>query len=289
VDKKGYRESMSETFSFGAWMAQRRKTLDITQRELAAQINCALATIKKIELDERRPSRDLAEALADALQIPADAQHSFVECARGLRMVDALASMKTISHERGHRSTSPIALDLPASVTPLIGRGSELAQIAHLLDQPACRLLTLVGAGGAGKTRLAIEAARAERDHFADGAVFVPLATISTTSLIPTSIAHSLNLALSGSAEAQLFAYLRDKTLLLVLDNCEQLVEGIRWLSDLLVGAPGVKLLATSRERLQLAEEWVYTVPMLDESQSVGLFNQTALRLNSQFERSKLG
>src|SRR5260221_8435254 len=158
---------MSETFSFGAWMARRRKTLDITQRELAAQINCALATIKKIELDERRPSRDLAEALADALHIPADAQHSFVECARGLRLVDALASMKTSSHDRGHRSTSPIALDLPASVTPLIGRGSELAQIAHLLDQPACRLLTLVGSGGAGKTRLAIEAARAERDHFA--------------------------------------------------------------------------------------------------------------------------
>jgi len=116
---------MSETFSFGAWMAQRRKTLDITQRELAAQINCALATSKKIELDERRPSRDLAEALADALHIPADSQHSFVECARGLRLVDALASMKTISHDRGQRSTSPIARDLPASVTPLIGRGSS--------------------------------------------------------------------------------------------------------------------------------------------------------------------
>ncbi len=287
MDKKRYREDMSETFSFGAWMAQRRKTLDITQRELAAHTNCALATIKKIELDERRPSRDLAEALAGALHIPADARQRFVECARGLRPVDALASLQTAIPSERLMSVPMTPADLPASATPLIGRNSELEQIARLLDQPACRLLTLVGSGGAGKTRLAIEAARGLRDRFADGAVFVPLAAVTNAALIPTSIAHSLNLALSGPAEALLFAYLRDKTMLLVLDNCEQLAEGIGWLADLLVHAPGVKLLATSRERLQLAEEWIYTVPMLEEAQAVDLFDQTAQRLNPRFQSSQ--
>jgi predicted ATPase/transcriptional regulator with XRE-family HTH domain len=275
---------MSETFSFGEWMAQRRRTLDMTQRELAARTNCAVATIKKIELDERRPSRDLAEVLADALHIPADAQLSFVECARGLRPIDALAAMRTGAHDQARRFATPIAADLPASITPMIGRTSELAQILQLLDQPACRLLTLIGVGGAGKTRLAIEAARGLRQRFADGAVLVPLAAITDSSLIPTSIAHSLHLALSGPAEAQLYAYLRDKTMLLVLDNCEQLVEGIGWLSDLLANAPEIKILATSRERLQLAEEWIYTVPMLEEAQAIELFEQTARRHNLQFQ-----
>jgi predicted ATPase/transcriptional regulator with XRE-family HTH domain len=278
---------MSETFSFGEWVAQRRRTLDMTQRELAAQTNCALATIKKIEIDERRPSRDLAGALADALHIPADAQPSFFECARGLRPVDALAAMKTASHDQVRHSGMSTTADLPASITPLIGRTSELAHILRLLDQPACRLLTLIGTGGVGKTRLAIEAARTLRHRFADGAVFVPLAAVSDSSLLPTTIAHSLHLVLSGSAEAQLFAYLRDKNLLLVLDNCEQLVEGIGWLADLLANAPQVKLLATSRERLQLAEEWIYTVPMLSEAQAIDLFDRTAQRLNPHFQGSE--
>jgi predicted ATPase/DNA-binding XRE family transcriptional regulator len=286
-DKKGYRQFMSETFSFGEWMARRRRTLDLTQRELAAQTNCALATIKKIELDERRPSRDLAEALAVALQIPTEAQPSFVECARGLRPVDALTAMRTAAQDDRRNHAAATAADLPVSATPLIGRASELAHMMRLLDQPICRLLTLIGPGGAGKTRLAIEAARRLHDRFADGVVFVPLAAVTDLSLMPATIAHSLHLALSGSAEAQLFAYLRDKTMLLVLDNCEQIVDGISWLADLLANAPGVKLLATSRERLQLAEEWIYTVPMLDEAQAIDLFDQIAQRLNPHFQTSE--
>src|SRR5262245_42634458 len=194
---------MSETFSFGEWMAQRRRALDMTQRELAAQANCALATIKKIEQDERRPSRDLAQALAGVLRLPADAQPRFVECARGMRAVDALAAIKPTSHDQGWYSATPTATDLPATITPLIGRTSELAHILRLLDQPTCRLLTLIGVGGMGKTRLAIEAARTLRDGFADGAVFVPLAAVTDASLLPSTIAHSLHLTLSGSAEAQ--------------------------------------------------------------------------------------
>lgn len=272
-----------ETYSFGDWLAQRRKSLDLTQRELAAQTHCALATIKKIEMDERRPSRDLAEALAPILQIPVEAQPKFIECARGLRPVDALAAVGTSGLDDG-QDTALRFHDLPVSTTPLVGRETECAQVAGLLGQPECRLLTLMGSGGAGKTRLALEAARRLRERFSDGAVFVPLAAVTDAALIPNHIAYSLNLSLTASADQQLVAYLRDKSLLLVLDNCEQIAEGVGWLSELLIRAPGVKLLTTSRERLQLTEEWVYEVPMLDESQAVTLFAQTARRLNPRFE-----
>src|SRR5262245_9828664 len=113
---------MSNALFFGDWVAQRRKALDRTQRELAAQTNCALATIKKIETGERRPSRELAAAVAGALQIPAAAQRDFVECARGLRSVEALRTISATSPDQGRPASSPIAADLPANVTPLIGR-----------------------------------------------------------------------------------------------------------------------------------------------------------------------
>src|SRR5689334_20996054 len=102
---------MIETYSFGEWVGLRRKSLDMSQRELATQTNCALATIKKIESDERRPSRDLAEALAIALNIPEADQPKFVECARGLRAVDSLNSVSTAS--RNERSMVAPSSDLP--------------------------------------------------------------------------------------------------------------------------------------------------------------------------------
>jgi transcriptional regulator with XRE-family HTH domain len=140
---------MIETYSFGEWLSQRRKALDMTQRDLATQSNCALATIKKIELDERRPSRELAQVLADALRIPADGRQTFMECARGLRPVEVLGRLHSAKPDE--KFVSSTATDLPAKATSLIGRTVELEQIARLLDQPACRLLTLVGSGGVGK------------------------------------------------------------------------------------------------------------------------------------------
>jgi predicted ATPase/transcriptional regulator with XRE-family HTH domain len=275
---------MSEAVFFGEWIAQRRKMLDITQREFAARTNYALSTIKKIETGERRPSRELAASIASALRIPADKSALFVECARGLRSVQALQSISTTSPAQTEAAVVPLTVDLPPNSTPMIGRTVELAQIAELLNQPECRLLTLVGTGGVGKTRLALEAARAQRDRFSDGVVMIPLAAVTDISLIPMAIAQSLRVTLASSAHTQLVAYLHDKTMLLVLDNCEQLIEGIGWLSDLLNHAPGIKLLTTSRERLQLVEEWLYPVPMLDEAQAVALFDQTARRLNPHFQ-----
>src|SRR5262249_36563429 len=162
--------------------------------------------------------------------------------------------------------------------TSLIGRKAELTYIESSMDNSGCRLLTLVGPGGIGKTRLAIEAARRQFGRFPEGVAFVALAAVADADLILTSIAHSLQLPLSGPPEIQLRGFLRNRTMLLVLDSCEQLKEKLGWLSEWLGYAPGLKLLATSRERLQLMEEWVFTVPDLNGSSSAELFVETARR-----------
>ena len=121
--------------------------------------------------------------------------------------------------------------------------------------------MTLVGPGGIGKTRLAIEAARQHVALFPDGVYFVPLAPVESPHLLASVIAEALSVSLSGSenASTQLVRALRDKRLLLVLDNFEHLLEGTGLLTDLL-DAPNIKLVVTSRERLNLQEEWVEEV-----------------------------
>jgi predicted ATPase/transcriptional regulator with XRE-family HTH domain len=255
---------MSEVFSFGEWMALRRKALGMTQRELAACTNCALATIKKIEQDERRPSRDLAEEMARALHIPADTIALFVECARGIRSAHALAMIGHAGEvEKDESRTAMHVVNLPAPSTAFIGREVELKHVAAYLDDPECRLLTLVGPGGIGKTRLAYQAAAAANTSgFPDGVYAVPLAGVSTAdSLLPT-IAERLNVAFQGGGDpkAQLLHFLHQKRLLLVLDNLEHLLDGLGLLADILNAARSVKLLATSRERLNLSGEWLFPV-----------------------------
>ncbi|MBC7813120.1 MAG: helix-turn-helix domain-containing protein, partial [Burkholderiales bacterium] len=254
---------MSETLFFGKWIAQRRKTLDMTQRELAAQTNCTLATIKKIEQDERRPSRELAEGMASALRIPADKIAMFVECARGLRSVDVLVSIGVgWGAEKNEARTAiiPVVL-LPSQSTPFIGREAELSQIAAYLDDATCRLLTLVGPGGIGKTRLAYQAAAASTNGFRSGVYAVPLAGVSTADALLPAIAERLKFTFqSGDPKAQLLHFLHQKRLLLILDNLEHLLDGVGLLSEILQVAPGVKILATSRERLNLSAEWLFPV-----------------------------
>lgn len=272
---------MSEAVYFGEWVAQRRKSLDMTQRDLAQQASCALATIKKIETGERRPSRELAAIMADALQIPTGTHEDFVACARGLRPVGVLYKIHATPTEPERAKAKS---QIPTSAAPILGRTDELSQISDLLTRSDCRLLTLTGPGGVGKTRLALEVARAQRDRFADGVTVVMLASITDGALIPAAIAQQLQLGQSGSADTLLLDYLHDKHMLLVLDNCEQVLDEIERLSELLSHAPDIKILVTSRERLQLTEEWVYPVSVLAELSALKLFAQAAQRANPQFD-----
>jgi predicted ATPase/DNA-binding SARP family transcriptional activator len=157
----------------------------------------------------------------------------------------------------------PDPSNVPEVSTAFVGREPELDEITDLLVNPACRLLTVLGPGGIGKTRLALEAARQQIGLLADGVFFVPLAAVLTAEQVSAAIADALGLVLTDQSDphARLLDYLREKRLLLVLDNCEQLLgdpANIRPLIDILAQATGVTLLVTSRERLMLQEEWVY-------------------------------
>jgi predicted ATPase/DNA-binding SARP family transcriptional activator/Tfp pilus assembly protein PilF len=199
--------------------------------------------------------------------------------------------------------------NLPAPLTPFVGRADELGKIAERLANPACRLITLVGPGGIGKTRLALRAALDNLGAFPDGAFLVPLASITSPDLIAPAIARALKLSLSRKADPQtlLLDHLRAKALLLVLDNFEQLRDDPTPLIEILQTAPRVKILLTSRERLNWQAEWVLELEGLpypkdeggkrkDESgvfssfihhpssfSAVDLFAQSAQRVNADF------
>jgi DNA-binding SARP family transcriptional activator/predicted ATPase/class 3 adenylate cyclase len=203
-------------------------------------------------------------------------------------LIDKFPPLKTIDSHLVH---------LPFQTTPFIGREEELAKISRLLENPDCRLITLVGIGGSGKTRLAIQAA-ANSHHFSNGAFFVGLVFAHSREEIIQTIADACKLTfrmpLVGSlpfdeAHAQLMQFLAGKQLLLVLDNFEHLTAWADGLIDLMDAGPGIKLIVTSRELLNLRGEWVVEVSGLsfpgqqdansaDQFASVQLFIHAAER-----------
>jgi hypothetical protein len=152
--------------------------------------------------------------------------------------------------------------NLPAQITPFIGREVELAELARLLADPTIRLVTILGPGGIGKTRLALEAATAQLEQFSQGVYFVSLAPLSDPNQITPTIAEALNFSFyaGGSPQQQLLDYLRQKSLLLVMDNFEHLLDGVGLVQEILQAAPAIKVLATSRERLKFSGEIVFTL-----------------------------
>jgi predicted ATPase/DNA-binding SARP family transcriptional activator len=208
--------------------------------------------------------------------------------------------------------TSPVATPLPPAPVPVkrrltppksttvfIGREAELAQLAQLIADPHVRLLTITGPGGIGKTQLAMQTARGHTSIFADGAPFIGLASVVSADLLAQSIATGIEVTLAGSAdpEEQLLNALRDREMLLVLDNFEHLLDGAELLSEILIQSPGVKILVTSRERLNLHEEWLYDLHGLpipdgddadwEENSAVRLFLQSARRANAALTPSE--
>jgi predicted ATPase/DNA-binding CsgD family transcriptional regulator len=158
------------------------------------------------------------------------------------------------------KTASKSTYALPAEPTPFIGRAQELAEIRRLLDET--RLLTLIGTGGIGKTRLALRAASDLHDQFENGVFFVSLAPISSGKHIVQTIAEAIGFPLSTGAPPidQLLAHLRRRKLLLVMDNFEHLLDNVDIISRILQAAPNVKVLATSREKLKLHGETALTL-----------------------------
>lgn len=165
-------------------------------------------------------------------------------------------------------------LDVPSPATGLVGREREIAVAAQAFRAATTRLVTLTGPGGTGKSRLAIELARRLVDDYADGAVFVPLAAIEKADALPHAIAQALDVREPpGAALTQaLCASIRDKNLLLVLDNFEQIVDAAPLVSTLLEAAPRLHVLVTSRERLHISGEREHDLAPLVQDDAVALF-----------------
>lgn len=277
---------METSASFGYWMRRQRKALDLTQQALADGVGYSVATLKKIEADERRPSREMAERLADYLAIPVDQRQQFIETARGLQSVDNMPL-----------ASAPLTLssphsNLPRPLTSFIGREKEIQQVESLVLK--ARLVTITGPGGVGKTRLAIQTAQAVIAQFKDGVWWVGLASLFETTLskkrdpshqrnLPYPLAQDDGVLMGVELVAQAVAkilripdspgqpplqgvleHLYDKRLLVVLDNCEHLIEACAALAErLLSNCPQVTLLATSREALGVPGEKIWPLPSL--------------------------
>lgn len=187
---------------------------------------------------------------------------------RGYQFVGELRSESEDTEERGRlrpaaRSEALPRTNVPEPVSELIGRDEELAEIAELIGRH--RLVTLTGAGGIGKTRLAVALARASGPHFADGAWLVQLSSLTDSRLVPTTVAAAVGVELGGEVSVQGVAKaLASRQSLLVLDTCEHVIEVAASLAEAVLGAgPGLRILATSRELLKAQGEWVYAVPPL--------------------------
>jgi len=241
--------------TFGEWLKRRRKTQGLTQAELALQINCSTSLIKKIESEERFPSRQIVEQLADVFTVPPDERELFQKFARGNWMAAPTDTEDTpwnTSHSRHN---------LPIQLTSFIGREKDIVDIKRLLE--SAHMLTLIGPGGSGKTRLCIQVANEVLKQYKDGVWLVELAPILDPMLVPrtTAIAIGLREEPQRPVIDMLCDYLLQKKLLIILDNCEHLVDACAQMTErILQAAPDVKVLASSRETLGNTGEVTYNV-----------------------------
>lgn len=269
---------METTPPFMTLLRRLRRARDLSQEALAQQAFCGLGTIKSLEVGRRRPSRELATQLADVLELSDTERAAFLAAARTPAVPSTAATGTVISEATAHANTA--RRPLPYQATSFIGRAREQHDLQGLIAQPATRLITIVAPGGMGKTRLALAALeQAQADGtFADAVAFAALAPLDTADPLDTTVADALGLPLTAAGartpRQQLLDYLRAKRLLLALDNCEHLGEAVADLaSAILAEAPGVTLLATSRERLGLRAEHVFPLDGLrSEVDGVALF-----------------
>jgi len=244
-----------EHLPFGEWLRKQRRAMDLSRQQLADQAGCAEITLRRIEGGTLKPSKELAAILLEKVGIPMDELDLWVKFARGL---SGVPSQETQTAEK------QIKTNLPSALTSFIEREKELADISGLLSKH--RLVTLVGAGGVGKTRLSIKVGESQKMNFSDGVWMVELAPLDKPKLIPQSIASILGIPISTPQPVieTIVNFLRAKTALFIFDNCEHLLDDVAQLSDnLLRQCPHVKILATSRESMGVMGEATYIVPTM--------------------------
>ena len=238
------------TAGFGDLLRRHREAAALSQEALAERAGLSARGVSDLERGARRtPHLETVRLLADALGLDPTARVGFLTAAR--RRVSGK------SDGRSEPAPADALPPLPVPPTPLIGRRREVGAVGALLRRPDVRLLTLTGPGGVGKTRLGLEVASAASGDFADGVAFVPLAPLGEPSLVAAAIARPLGVRDEGGKplRERLIAHLREKDLLLVLDNFEHLLAAAPLVADVLAACPDVTVLATSRVRLRLRGE----------------------------------
>src|SRR5688572_16736556 len=225
---------MLNEISFGEWLKRKRKSLDLTREGLADLVGCSVATIRKLEAEERFPSEQIAERLATIFKIPESEQKTFIQFARG--DWQSAPAQPSVEVSWGTGSKSPRS-NIPATTTSLIAREKEIALVREYLSKEDIRLVTLMGPPGIGKTRLSLEIARVVLPNFSDGVFFVALALLDDPNSITSTIFQSLGYMESGVniPEDQLKASIAGKQMLIVLDNCEHLIEDVAKLASSLL------------------------------------------------------
>ena len=181
------------------------------------------------------------------------------------------------------RSLSARSHNLPVQSTPFLGREEEMGEIGKLLNDPSCRLLTLIGPGGIGKTRLAIQSAAENIEKFSHGVYFITLEPLTSVDFLISTIASALKFSFYSQKDqkSQLLDYLREKEILLILDNFEHLLEGAGIIAEILGAASKVKILVTSRELLNLRGEWILQIQGMDvpEGERIDIEGYSAVQL----------
>ena len=237
--------------------------------------------ISALERGRRRiPQRETLESLAEALAMNPEQRRAF-----------EAAAVRTSSPRRREGGSVTVgpwpsagAITLPFTLTRFIGREAELDEIAALLRQH--RVVTLTGAGGVGKTQTALRAAAVVSDAAKAGVPFVSLAAIGDPSLVTMAIANALGVqeVPTHPLIETLVAFLKNKAMLLVLDNCEHVIDQVATVADFLLRAcPNLRILATSREPLRAAGERAYRLPSLDGTDAVALFADRAQAADARF------
>lgn len=269
------------SLGFGALLRRYRLAAGLTQAALAERARMSLAGIGALERGYRRtPQRETLEFLAEALALEDEQRRTF----------EAAAARPSLPRLRDGSSITlgpwpdTGTVNVPLALTPFVGRRTELDEIAALVKSH--RLVTITGAGGVGKTQTALRVATDASDAAERALCFVGLAPVGDPSLVATAIASALGVqeVPNHPLLETLTAFLRNKTALLVLDNCEHLVaEAAAVVDALLRACPNLRILATSRERLRTGGERAYRLPSLDKDDAVVLFADRAQAAEAHF------
>jgi predicted ATPase/class 3 adenylate cyclase len=237
------------------------------------------------ELPEGMSVRDLGKHRLKDLSRP---EHLYQLQVRGL------------AHEFPPLQTLDVAVtNLPFQPTSFVGRDKEVREIGKIISEPECRLLTLVGPGGIGKSRLALQTAAELVPSYADGTYFVPLAPLSSGEQLVPTVASIMKFPFDTHSsdvdpKSQLLDYLGDRSMLMVMDNFEHVLDGAELMAEFIESAPKIKILVTSREKLNLQGEWTFAVEGmkfptngngagLDQYSALQLFLERARQVDSTF------